>query len=1122
MKKFSCILLALLLALSPLFGNLTLPAAADGDASAATATPHSYAPGLTAWYDGVQNTRAGHSNDSSVWEDLIGGQDFTVTTDDRTHFTDDGLALDSSRQYLPDGIRELVNGSEFTVEIRFGEFVSLGSAYNTVMNSDNDHFALFRRTANDILEFKWAGVAAGQRPTADNGLASLQNGLISITYEVGGEVVIYVNGERVAAKDCHAAMGADTLFIGHNDGTRNFRTVYKSLRFYSRALSETDIRRNAAVDGYIPVQNLYVQDGLVSVYSGMRNTRSGYRSDSTVWEDLAGHHDLTLNLNEKNYFTREGLHLNSQKHIFPQAILDTVNGQAFTVEMELGELVSLGQSFNTFINSTNDNFSLFRRLSNNVLEFKFAGNAVNERPTVSDGLEAFDHNLVTVTYEVGGKTVIYINGEKAAEAASPRAMGADDLFLGHPDGSRNYDTTFRAVRFYNRALTAEEVMENALADGMVSSGQDERPASPGFVEIAQPRTHIVGDVALVRSVDSGAEMDRIMSGDVKPAAVILHINKQLNITDKGGKTLFSLDDALASLDWKIMPVFELEDAETVEPLVEYLRSIHFSDCFFMSKAPGLVKTAREALPTARGVIDYTEAYKGKTNLSREECVELRKSMKINNGTIALLPQSAARQETVQYLYDSIVNVWVRADDKPTAAGRMDALLSGAVGVVSDDTAGLYADAIALPENTMTRVPLNIGHRGLPDNNPENTVEGSLLAYEAGADVIENDVYLTSDGQVVVMHDGTTGRTCDKNLSVTGSTLAQLKELYVNKGFENVEGKNNWRIPTLEEYLIAFKDKDCRLFIEIKSDQPGLVEAVRDLVNQYDMYAQVGIITFHESQMKTMREVWPEMSVGALCGGYLGEVTSDSDMRNVMTFIGKYNATLNPSYSGYGENAIRAALIRGIGVYPWTFAGSNYNQYFTWGYSGLTGNTAQTLGRHTKRLSVTGAADGDSMTVGSSLTLKIDTESFKRAVSDMTSYADIVFLAGKDLVRVDGGTITFTGAGDVSFYVTYTNTRARQTLATQPITIHVTEQPAETTGEATAPSESASEPAATKPGAVESTATDPVDSDSTTTEAPTSGSGKTSGGCGSSLAGGVLLTLLAVPAALMVRRKHEHE
>ena len=126
-----------------------------------------------------------------------------------------------------------------------------------------------------------------------------------------------------------------------------------------------------------------------------------------------------------------------------------------------------------------------------------------------------------------------------------------------------------------------------------------------------------------------------------------------------------------------------------------------------------------------------------------------------------------------------------------------------------------------------------------------------------------------------------------------------------------------------------------------------------------------------------------MSVGALCGGYPDETDSDADMRGVMNFIGKYNATLNPSYSGYGENAIRAALIRGIGVYPWTFAGSSYNQYFTWGYSGLTGNTAGVLNRHTKRLTLTGAADGDSVSVGESLTLTLTAETYKRESADVT-------------------------------------------------------------------------------------------------------------------------------------------
>ena len=215
MKKLSCLLLALLLTLTPLAGGIVLPTAADDTAPKITPAPHAYAQGLAAWYAGEQNTRAGQNPESTVWEDLIGGYDMTVRTDAKTRFTAEGLALESSKQYFPQEVCGIVNGSAFTVEIRLGAFATIGDAYNTFMNSDNDNFALFRRNSNNVLEFKWAAVGAGQRPTVENGLAVLQDALVSITYEVGGEVVLYINGTRAAARDCTAAMGADNLFIGH-------------------------------------------------------------------------------------------------------------------------------------------------------------------------------------------------------------------------------------------------------------------------------------------------------------------------------------------------------------------------------------------------------------------------------------------------------------------------------------------------------------------------------------------------------------------------------------------------------------------------------------------------------------------------------------------------------------------------------------------------------------------------------------------------------------------------------------------------------------------------------------------------------------------------------------------
>ena len=49
-------------------------------------------------------------------------------------------------------------------------------------------------------------------------------------------------------------------------------------------------------------------------------------------------------------------------------------------------------------------------------------------------------------------------------------------------------------------------------------------------------------------------------------------------------------------------------------------------------------------------------------------------------------------------------------------------------------------------------PLLIGHRGAPDQAPENTASAFKAAIDAGALIIETDVRLSKDGFIVVAHD----------------------------------------------------------------------------------------------------------------------------------------------------------------------------------------------------------------------------------------------------------------------------------------------------------------------------------------------------------------------------------
>ncbi len=994
-QRLLSLFLAVVLLVSALLSCMVITASAEEtEAPDDTLISHPYVKdGLVALYSGTQNTRAGHDTSSTVWEDLVGGNDVTVTTNETNYFTENGLQLKAAQNYFPKAIVDTVNGQAFTVEISMANLVSTADAYSTIMNSTNDNFALFRRIDGDILEFKFAANAAPSRNKIDDCLNLLQDAVITITYEVGGESIIYINGEPMSAMPASSAMGANDLFFGHFEEHRHFEALYRSIRFYDRALSEGEILQNCLAEGQLSVADLYVSDGLVSLYSGMN---SG--ADAAIWEDLVGDNDLPITVNDKNYFTAEGLFAEGTQHYFPQAIVDLVNRKEFSVEISFGDFTSIGGDFNTFMNSKNDNFALFRRNSNDNLEFKWAGKPGESRPKAGDGLNLIDNGVISVTFKVGDSCCIYVDGVLVAKVAVDTAMGADNLFIGHAEASKKFSTTYHAIRFYDRALTPEEVANNARVDGATVIDPADKPKT--FVTVAQPQTNIVGDISMIREVNSKTEMDAMVAAENLPATAIYTMNSKLEALDDKGTAFATISEIFAAHDYKIIPAFRVSDKATADALVNHLKDIRFYDCFVVSADPAIVKDFRTTLPQVSGVIDYTKIYEDALELP---CLDIRRSMKENNGTVALLPDAVCVSHAqVQYLYDRQVNVWIMSSDGPGELRQYLNLLSGAIGVVSDQTDELLDIACnKLPKNTLTRVPLNIGHRGIPASAPENTIEGSLFAYEQGATVIELDVYLTKDNEVVVMHDGTTGRTCNKDISVEGSTLAELKELYVNKGYENSAKYKNCRIPTLKEYLEAFKDKDCQLFIEIKSGKTAIVKAVKECVDEYDMYGQCSVITFNEPIMATMRRDYPEMSVGALCGGYMAGLDPEADLRAAMNFIGKYNATLNPSYGGYEANDLRAALMRGISIYPWTFRGdlNTYKNHFLWGYSGLTGDNANTFKRLVKGIQYHAAEEVNP--------ILIDVTYYNHTIKTENPSV-VISLSGDDRIREENGVFTVLG------------------------------------------------------------------------------------------------------------------
>jgi len=156
----------------------------------------------------------------------------------------------------------------------------------------------------------------------------------------------------------------------------------------------------------------------------------------------------------------------------------------------------------------------------------------------------------------------------------------------------------------------------------------------------------------------------------------------------------------------------------------------------------------------------------------------------------------------------------------------------------------------------------VAHRGASHDAPENTLAAFKLAWQQEADGVEGDFYLTRDGQVVCIHDKTTGRTAGEDLVVAEATLAELQALDVGqwKGAEFAGEK----IPTLRQ-VIATVPEGKWLIIELKTG-PEIVEPVQQVLADTRFPGeQVCIISFNEQTIAEAKRQMPHIKAHWLTG-----------------------------------------------------------------------------------------------------------------------------------------------------------------------------------------------------------------------------------------------------------------
>ena len=213
-------------------------------------------------------------------------------------------------------------------------------------------------------------------------------------------------------------------------------------------------------------------------------------------------------------------------------------------------------------------------------------------------------------------------------------------------------------------------------------------------------------------------------------------------------------------------------------------------------------------------------------------------------------------------------------------------------------------------------PFIVAHRGASADAPENTLPAFKLAWLQGADAIEGDFHLTSDGHIVCHHDANTRKRAKQDLVLAKATLAQVRALDVGAWKE--EKWKGTRIPTLTEVLDTIP-ADGEFFLEVKCG-PEIVGPMLEILDGHAIAEEkVTIISFNRDVIAATKKARPALRANWLCSfkERSGQVTPEvAKVMQDLTDCQADGLSTN-SFPGIDENFVARVHKLGCSHHVWT-------------------------------------------------------------------------------------------------------------------------------------------------------------------------------------------------------------
>ena len=196
--------------------------------------------------------------------------------------------------------------------------------------------------------------------------------------------------------------------------------------------------------------------------------------------------------------------------------------------------------------------------------------------------------------------------------------------------------------------------------------------------------------------------------------------------------------------------------------------------------------------------------------------------------------------------------------------------------------------------------LKIGHRGAKGYEAENTLASFAKAIELNVDAIELDVQVSSDGEIMVIHDATVNRTTTESGFVSDFSAYELKRL---------------GIPTLEE-VILFVNRRCVINIEIK--EAKATKKVLQLIEKWVYEQHWKYNQFHISSF-----IWEALEeVSQYCESEKKEISigvlTEASVEKALAFAIQIKAdSINPYFKLLNSENVNVLHSNEFKIYTWT-------------------------------------------------------------------------------------------------------------------------------------------------------------------------------------------------------------